>query len=124
MRARGGRRPQAYTAAIVTAPFAALDALHLARAQFAFTMSFHFIFPAFSIGLASYLMVLEGLWLATRDAVYLALFRYWLKIFAIYQGYQADPTPEGVSRATTRTVVLSSLMVLWLEFVLTALMFR
>ncbi|TDK62565.1 lipid asymmetry maintenance ABC transporter permease subunit MlaE [Sapientia aquatica] len=43
---------------------------------------------------------------------------------AIYQGYQAQPTPEGVSRATTRTVVLSSLMVLWLDFVLTALMFQ
>lgn len=43
---------------------------------------------------------------------------------AIYQGYQAQPTPEGVSRATTHTVVLSSLMVLWLDFVLTALMFK
>jgi cytochrome d ubiquinol oxidase subunit I len=58
-------------------------ALLLARAQFAFTISFHFIFPAFSIGLASYLAVLEGLWLATGRAVYLALFRHWLKIFAI-----------------------------------------
>lgn len=43
---------------------------------------------------------------------------------ALYQGYQARPTPEGVSRATTHTVVLSSLMVLWLDFVLTALMFN
>jgi phospholipid/cholesterol/gamma-HCH transport system permease protein len=43
---------------------------------------------------------------------------------ALYQGYQAQPTPEGVSRATTRTVVISSLMVLWLDFVLTALMFK
>src|SRR5918998_1545633 len=58
-------------------------ALLLARAQFAFTISFHFIFPAFSIGLASYLAVLEGLWLATGKARYLTLFRYWLKIFAI-----------------------------------------
>ena len=58
-------------------------ALLLARIQFAFTISFHFIFPAFSIGLASYLMVLEGLWLKTGQAVYLTLFRYWLKIFAI-----------------------------------------
>ena len=55
----------------------------LARIQFAFTVSFHFIFPAFSIGLASYLVVLEGLWLKTGKAVYLTLFRYWLKIFAI-----------------------------------------
>jgi cytochrome d ubiquinol oxidase subunit I len=58
-------------------------ALLLARAQFAFTVSFHFIFPAFSIGLASYLAVLEALWLKTGKAVYLTLFRYWLKIFAI-----------------------------------------
>jgi cytochrome d ubiquinol oxidase subunit I len=58
-------------------------ALLLARLQFAFTVSFHFIFPAFSIGLASYLAVLEGLWLKTGRAVYIDLFRYWLKIFAI-----------------------------------------
>jgi cytochrome d ubiquinol oxidase subunit I len=60
-----------------------LDALLLARIQFAFTVSFHFFFPAFSIGLASYLAVLEGLWLKTGRQVYLDLFKYWLKIFAI-----------------------------------------
>ncbi|WP_370031948.1 cytochrome ubiquinol oxidase subunit I [Qipengyuania mesophila] len=59
------------------------DALLLARIQFAFTVSFHFIFPAFSIGLASYLAVLEGLWLKTGEQRYLDLFKYWLKIFAI-----------------------------------------
>ena len=42
-------------------------ALLLARAQFAFTVSFHFIFPPFTIGLASYLAVLEGLWLKTGE---------------------------------------------------------
>ncbi|WP_137679380.1 cytochrome ubiquinol oxidase subunit I [Aurantiacibacter suaedae] len=63
--------------------FDSLDALLLARIQFAFTVSFHFIFPAFSIGLASYLAVLEGLWLKTGRHVYLDLFKYWLKIFAI-----------------------------------------
>lgn len=63
--------------------FDAMDALVLARAQFAFTVSFHFLFPAFSIGLASYLMVLEGLWLATGKGVYANLYRYWLKIFAV-----------------------------------------
>jgi len=61
-------------------------ALLLARIQFAFTISFHFLFPAFSIGLASYLAVLEGLWLATGKAVYANLFRYWVKIFAIVFG--------------------------------------
>jgi cytochrome d ubiquinol oxidase subunit I len=60
-----------------------LDALLLARIQFAFTVAFHFIFPSFSIGLASYLAVLEALWLRTGREVYLTLFKFWLKIFAI-----------------------------------------
>ncbi|UAJ12669.1 cytochrome ubiquinol oxidase subunit I [Glacieibacterium megasporae] len=63
-----------------------VSAIDLARAQFAFTVSFHFIFPALSIGLASYLAVLEGLWLRTGTEVYLTLFKYWLKIFAIAFG--------------------------------------
>ena len=58
-------------------------AIILARVQFAFTVSFHFLFPAFSIGLASYLAVLEGLWLKTGQGVYANLYRYWLKIFAV-----------------------------------------
>ncbi|MGE3335289.1 MAG: cytochrome ubiquinol oxidase subunit I [Rhodospirillaceae bacterium] len=63
-----------------------LDAVLLARLQFAFTVSFHFIFPAITIGLASYLMVLEGLWLRTGRGVYANLYRYWLKIFALVFG--------------------------------------
>ncbi len=66
--------------------FEAFDAVVLARIQFAFTVSFHIIFPAFSIGLASYLMVLEGLWLKTGNDVYLRLFKYWMKIFAVAFG--------------------------------------
>jgi cytochrome d ubiquinol oxidase subunit I len=62
------------------------DALFLARVQFAFTVTFHFIFPAFTIGLASYLAVLEGLWLWTGRDVYLTLFNYWKKIFAVAFG--------------------------------------
>ena len=58
----------------------------LARIQFAFTVSFHIIFPAFSIGLASFLMVLEGQWLRTGNEVYLKLFKYWIKIFAVAFG--------------------------------------
>lgn len=61
----------------------ASDAVLLARMQFAFTVSFHIIFPAISIGLASFLAVLEGLWLKTRRAVYLDLFSFWSKIFAV-----------------------------------------
>jgi cytochrome d ubiquinol oxidase subunit I len=66
--------------------FENLDAVILARTQFAFTVSFHFIFPAFSIGTASYLMVIEGLWLKTGNGVYANLYRYWIKIFAIAFG--------------------------------------
>lgn len=66
--------------------FEAFDAVFLARLQFAFTVSFHFIFPSFSIGLASYLAVLEALWLWTGRSVYLDLFKYWLKIFALTFG--------------------------------------
>ena len=58
-------------------------ALLLARIQFAFTVSFHFIFPSFSIGLASFLAVLEWRWLRTGQQHFLDLFKYWLKIFAI-----------------------------------------
>jgi cytochrome d ubiquinol oxidase subunit I len=66
--------------------FEGLDAIVLARAQFAFTMSFHIIFPSFSIGLASYLAVLEALWLWTGREVFISLFNYWLKIFAVAFG--------------------------------------
>jgi cytochrome d ubiquinol oxidase subunit I len=63
-----------------------VDALILARVQFAFTMSFHIVLPAFSIGLASYLAVLEALWLYAGHTVFLNLYKYWLKIFAIAFG--------------------------------------
>lgn len=62
------------------------DALGLARLQFAFTVSFHIIFPVFSIGLASYLAVLNGLWLWTGREVFESLFHYWKKIFAVAFG--------------------------------------
>lgn len=51
------------------------------------------------------------------------VFGFAVTFIALYQGYEAQPTPEGVARATTRTVVIGSLTVLWLDFLLTALMF-
>lgn len=63
--------------------FETVDAVLLARIQFAFTVSFHFLFPAFTIGLASFLAVLNGLWLWSGNTKYLDLFRYWVKIFAL-----------------------------------------
>ena len=58
-------------------------ALELARIQFAFTVSFHIIFPAISIGLASFLAVLEWRWLRTNDSIYHDLFKFWVKVFAL-----------------------------------------
>ncbi|MBN9319996.1 MAG: cytochrome ubiquinol oxidase subunit I [Caulobacterales bacterium 68-7] len=63
-----------------------MDALILARLQFAFTIAFHIIFPAFTIGLASYLAVLEGLWLTTRREAFQRLYLFWLKVFALSFG--------------------------------------
>ena len=60
-----------------------LTALQLARIQFGFTISFHIVFPAITIGLASYLAVLEGLWLWRKDTVYRDLYRFWSQIFAV-----------------------------------------
>jgi cytochrome d ubiquinol oxidase subunit I len=62
------------------------DAEILARLQFAFTISFHIIFPAFSIGLASFLAVLNAAWLYTGDNAYRVVFDYWKKIFAVAFG--------------------------------------
>jgi cytochrome d ubiquinol oxidase subunit I len=59
------------------------SALDLARFQFAFTVTWHFLFPAFTIGLASYLAVLEGLWLVTGRAVFIETFKWWLRVFAV-----------------------------------------
>lgn len=62
------------------------DALLLSRLQFAFTVSFHIIFPAFTIGLAAFLAVLEGLWLKTRNEAFKTLYLFWVKIFALSFG--------------------------------------
>src|SRR5215510_12989212 len=63
------------------------SALLLSRLQFAFTISFHIIFPSFTIGLAAWLAVLESLHLATGRPVYRVLFEFWLKIFGVAFGF-------------------------------------
>ncbi|MDB4875524.1 MAG: cytochrome ubiquinol oxidase subunit [Gemmatimonadetes bacterium] len=60
-----------------------LDPLILARMQFAFTVSFHIIFPTISIGLALFLVIVEAQWLRTGDLVYRQIYRFWLNIFAM-----------------------------------------
>ncbi len=66
--------------------FEDLNAVTLARIQFAFTVSFHILFPAFTIGLASWLAVLEWRWLSTGKTVYAEVYRMWVKIFAVTFG--------------------------------------
>ncbi|WP_312454995.1 cytochrome ubiquinol oxidase subunit I [Pseudescherichia sp.] len=61
-------------------------ALWLARSQFAFTIGFHIVLAAFTIGLAQWLMLLEGLWLWRKQRVYLDLYKYWSKVFALNVG--------------------------------------
>lgn len=63
-----------------------LDAVFLARLQFAFTISFHIIFPAFTIGLASWLAVVEWRLLRTGNPIYENVYRMWVKIFAVCFG--------------------------------------
>ncbi len=63
-----------------------LDPIILSRIQFAFTISFHIIFPTFTIGLASWLAVLEGLWLKTHQIIYKEIYQLWVKIFAVTFG--------------------------------------
>ena len=63
-----------------------LDPTLLARIQFAFTVSFHILFPAFTIGLASWLVVVEWRWLKTGNTLYREIYRLWVKIFAVTFG--------------------------------------
>lgn len=63
-----------------------MDALFLSRIQFAVTTLFHILFPALTIGLSLYLVVVEFLWLQTREETYYRLYRFWVRIFAINFG--------------------------------------
>jgi cytochrome bd ubiquinol oxidase subunit I len=63
-----------------------LDPVILSRIQFGFVISFHIIFPAFTLGLAAWLATIEGARLVTGDALYRRVFDFWLKIFALSFG--------------------------------------
>src|SRR5215204_5132540 len=63
-----------------------IDALLLSRLQFAFVVAFHFLLPAFTIGLASYITVLEGMGLVTGKPVYQRISNFWIRIFAVSFG--------------------------------------
>ena len=63
-----------------------MDAILLSRIQFAVTTMFHILFPVLTIGLALYLVVMEFLWLTTKEEIYYRIYRFWVKIFAINFG--------------------------------------
>lgn len=63
-----------------------IDTALLSRAQFGFTISFHILFPAFSIGLALFLAIIEGCWIKTKKPLYLNICKFWTKVFALTFG--------------------------------------
>ncbi len=63
-----------------------IDTEFLSRIQFAFTITFHILFPTFSIGLATFLGIMEGAWLKTKNPLYLRICKFWIKIFALTFG--------------------------------------
>ena len=60
-----------------------MDVLTLARIQFGATIAFHYLYPPLSIGLGVLLVIMEGLWLKTRNPVYHQMARFWTKVFAL-----------------------------------------
>ena len=61
-----------------------MDVLFLSRLQFGLTTAFHIIFPTLTIGLGLFLVIIEALWLKTKDELYYRMYRFWVKIFAIH----------------------------------------
>ena len=59
------------------------DAIDLARLQFAFTIGYHILWPAYTIGISGFIVLLGALWLHTRKPVYRALMRFWIRLFAL-----------------------------------------
>ena len=60
-----------------------MDVELLSRIQFAFTVAFHYLFPPLSIGLGLMLVFMEAQWLRTRDARFLAMTKFWMKVFGL-----------------------------------------
>ena len=60
-----------------------LDTVTLSRLQFAFTIGYHIMWPAYSIGIAGFIVLLNALWLRTGKTVYQELMRFWIRLFAL-----------------------------------------
>ena len=69
-----------------------LDPVILSRIQFGFVVSFHAVFPVFTIGLASYVALLHGLYYKTGNAAWDRLAAFWVKVFAVVFAYLVQPT--------------------------------
>ncbi len=82
-RRTGLTSPELRRRPIAVAMFLGADATLLARIQFALTVTYHIIFPAFTIGLSSYIALLEGVWFSGGDNRFDRLARYWIRIFAV-----------------------------------------
>jgi cytochrome bd ubiquinol oxidase subunit I len=86
------------------------SAANLSRLQFALTMGYHILWPTLTIGLAAFIVILNGLWLRTGDQIYATLLRFWIRVFAIAFGmgvvtgvfisYQIGTNWSGYARAT------------------------
>jgi hypothetical protein len=72
------------------------DPVFLSRLQFGFVISFHIIFPSFTIGLASWLATIEGMRLATGNEIYRRVFEFWLKVFALVRHGRRQRYRHGV----------------------------
>lgn len=106
-----------------------MDPLLLSRLQFAFTIGYHILWPAFTIGLAWFIVVLNALWLRTHDPAYRHLVRFWTKVFALAFGmgvvtgvvisYEIGLNWSGYARATADAIgplfVLEVLTAFFLE---------
>lgn len=82
------------------------DPVLLSRIQFGFTGSFHIIFPTMSIGLAAFLALCEGMWLRTRDELWLRIYKFWVTIFAM--GFGVWSSPASCCRSSSAPVSRSS----------------
>lgn len=106
-----------------------MDPLLLSRLQFAFTIGYHILWPAFTIGLAWFIVVLNALWLRTGDQAYRQLVKFWTKVFALAFGmgvvtgvvisYEIGLNWSGYARATSDAIgplfVLEVLTAFFLE---------
>jgi cytochrome d ubiquinol oxidase subunit I len=61
-----------------------MDVVTLSRLQFGLTTAFHILFPTLTIGMAVYLLIVEALWLKTKNEIYYRMYRFWVKIFAVH----------------------------------------